>query len=481
MMDALVDLIEENQSFLTKRILFYAKIHDYVKYTSTLEEAWVMSIKGLSHALAAAVGLDDAVPEIDVDHDFTNHAISAFGVMEARKHRGRGISLEMFLSFFKYYRQAYLDLVRERVDDVELVFTYQLWVNRYFDHNEIAYIQEWTANTDDVLIAEMQMANMKMTNEKNKYLTIFESTPNPVVILDAEHRCINLNHAAQRLFMEEEKAPGFAYYSGGEHPHVNDLMPWVTKELYDFISGDGIETDMEKEYDSPAQGRRTLSIRFHRMLDVSNKFEGTVMIFNDLTAYKNIEKQLRFMSFHDSLTGLYNRAYLDEELMRLASGRFNPIGFISIDVDGLKLVNDNLGHVVGDSLLLTVGRILRESFRDSDVVARTGGDEFAIIIPQCDLTSMEKACRRLRGNMHKQNEMQSDLPISFSVGWSVGNLQVKSNIPDIIKEADQSMYTDKKRNRSRYLDVFKEWLSNKGKNVQAAPVTGENGQVTESS
>jgi len=467
-MVAFIELIENNQSFLTSRILHYAKIHNYVKYTSTLEEAWVMSIRGISRAMVHAVKTDKTVPEIEVDHDFRNHEISAFGVLEAKKHRGRGISLEMFLSFFKYYRQTYFDLVREYVDDIDLVFEYQLWVNRYFDHNEIAYIQEWTTNTDEALIAEMQSTNMRMTNEKNKYLTIFESTPNPVVILDAEHRCINLNHAAQRLFMEEEKSPGFAYYTEGEYPYISDFLPWLSRELFDFISGDRIELDMEKDYESTVQGVRNLSIQFHRMLDVSNKFEGTVMIFNDLTEYKKIEKQLRFMSFHDSLTGLYNRAYLDEELIRFASGRFNPIGFISIDVDGLKLVNDNLGHVIGDSLLLTVSRILKESFRDCDVVARIGGDEFAVIIPQCDLAIMEQACQRLRGNMDKQNELHSELPISFSVGWSVGNLQVKSNIPEIIKQADQSMYTDKEKKRSQYLHDFKEWLSYKGKNVLAA-------------
>ncbi len=139
-MDEFIQLIEKSQSFLMKRILHYAKLHNYTMYTSTLEDAWALSIRGLTSALVAAIHHDEKVPEIEVDHDFKNNAISAFGVLEAQKHRHRGISLEMFLSFFKYYRQAYLDLVRESVDDIDTIFEYQLWINRYFDHNEIAYI-----------------------------------------------------------------------------------------------------------------------------------------------------------------------------------------------------------------------------------------------------------------------------------------------------------------------------------------------------
>lgn len=462
-MKALIDLIENNQSFLVKRILHYAKLYDYTKYTSTLEEAWVMSISGLSDALVAAIRIDEKVPEIEVEHNFENNAISAFGVLEAKKHRYRGVSLKMFLSFIKYYRQAYLDLVIESVDNMDNIFKYQLWINRFFDHNEIAYIHEWTTKSDEDLISEMQMENIRMTNEKNKYLTIFESTPNPAIILDAEHRCINLNYAAQQLLKEDTNTSGFEYYSEKDYPKVIEFLPWLREEFTNFISEDISETDIEKEFDSPLQGLRHLTIKFRRMLDVSNKFEGTVIIFNDLTEYKKIEEQLRFMSFHDSLTGLYNRAYFDEELIRLASGRFNPIGLISIDIDGLKLVNDNLGHAMGDSLLMNFGRILKMSFRECDVLARMGGDEFAIIIPHCSVDIIEQACQRLNRNIMNYNESQTDLPMSISMGWSIKNLQMSTNISEIIKEADVKMYAEKPLNHSKYVDIFKEWLSNVGK------------------
>jgi len=384
--------------------------------------------------------------------------------MEAKKHRHRGISLEMFLSLMKYYRQAYLDLVRESLEDTDLIFEYQLWINRFFDLNEIAYIHEWTSKSDEILISEMQRANIKMTNEKNKYLTIFESTPNASILLDAEHHCINMNHTAQQLFNTNVNTTGISYYSEQRHPLLSELLPWIMNEYLNFIHGDKTEENIEKEFKSHAQGIRYLSVMFHRMLDVSNKFEGAVIIFNDLTDYKKIEEQLRFMSFHDKLTGLYNRAFLDEEFVRFASGRYNPVGLISIDVDGLKQVNDNLGHGAGDSLLVKVAQILKKSFRDGDMIVRMGGDEFVVLTPYCDMIVMEEACQRIEKNVITYNESGVDLPISISVGWSVGNLNENEKITEMMKEADSRMYTAKKVNHPRYVEMFKEWLINFGKN-----------------
>lgn len=453
-----IELIENGQSFLVKRILHYAKIHNYTKYTSTLEEAWIMSISGLSEALIAAIRENEKVPEIEVDHNFEDNAITAFGVLEAKKHRTRGVSLEMFLSFIKYYRQSYLDLVRESVEDIEMIFNYQLWINRYFDHNEIAYIHEWLTKSDESLLHELQMTNIRMTNEKNKYLTIFESTPNPAIILDVERRCINLNQAAKQLFKKDANLPDISYYSTKDYPYIEEFLPWLGNEFSSFVSGDHNVIDFEKEFESPTIGLRHLSIKFRKMLDVSDKYEGTVIIFNDLTEYKKIEEQLRVMSFHDNLTGLYNRTYLNEELIRLSSGRFNPVGFLSADVDGLKLVNDNLGHLAGDSLLMNVGRILKESFRDCDVVARMGGDEFAVVITHCTDEIMEQACQRVFNNIENYNKLNKDLPLSISFGWSIRKLQISSEILEIIKEADDRMYTEKTVNRAKYSSLFENYL-----------------------
>lgn len=117
--------------------------------------------------------------------------------------------------------------------------------------------------------------------------------------------------------------------------------------------------------------------------------------FVDISERKRIEEQLVYLSLHDPLTGLYNRAYFEEEMRRLEGGRFARVGIIVCDVDGLKLVNDTLGHGAGDNLLRAAAQVLEECFREGDVVARIGGDKFAVLLPSGGKTAVESSCRRI--------------------------------------------------------------------------------------
>ena len=465
-MQILSDLIKNNQSFLIKRILFYAKLHNYVKYTSTLEEAWIASITGLSTALLDVIATNTQVPEIELEHDFAHNSMSFFGVTEAHKHRQRGVSLEMFLGLMKYYRQTYLDLIMESIQDQEQQRLYMLWVTRFFDHNEISFCSEWAAQTKDTIVSELQVTTRNLTNEKNKYLTIFESIPNPAIILDDENRCINMNYAAHQLFREKYQPPGYIYYSDlTVRPQVNDLLPWLSDEFMDFYQGNTLESSVEKDFKLPNQEKRNYIIYFHRMLDVSNKFEGTIILFNDITERKKIEEQLLHISFHDLLTGLYNRNYMEQEIIRISTGRYDPVGFISIDIDGLKLVNDNYGHDAGDILLITIGKIIKKCFRDNDMVARIGGDEFAVLMPLSDAVAVQQACQRIYEKVEEHNLVNLTIPVSISLGWSVGDSLINNSVNEIIKEADRMMYVQKKVNRLKYAAFFEERLKKYGQKL----------------
>jgi len=458
-MQVLVDLIKNNQAYLVSRILHYAKLYNYVKYTSTLEEAWIASVKGLSGSLIDSVEKDSQIPEIFADHDFSQSPISSFGVIEAQKHRNRGITLEMFLSLMKYYRQAYLDLVRESIEDSEQCSLFELWINRYFDHNEISYCSEWNSQSKESLVLELQNANRNLVNEKNKYLTIFESMSSPAIVINEEFYCIHINYAAQQMINKTPEFSGFSYYSKlSLNQKLNVLLPWLFDEFKAFYEGDQFNMTIEKEFDSPMQGLRNLSIKFSRMLDVSDKFEGAVILFHDLTEHKKIEQQLRHLGFHDGLTDLYNRTYMDEEMVRFKTGRFNPVGFISIDVDGLKLVNDNFGHHAGDELLINIAKIIRNSFRESDIAVRMGGDEFAVIMPLCTEQSIKKACKKIAEQIDKNNEDSSNIPISISIGWSMGSLFHETDIKNTMREADAQMYENKRKNHAKYESLFTEKL-----------------------
>jgi len=450
--------ILENKPFLLKKTLEYAKQTNYVKYTATLEESWVASINGLSDALLKGIITNGEIPELSVDSDFINNPLTIFGITEARLHRQRGVTLEMFLGLMKYYRQPYLDLIAEKSSDRESESLYSLWVNRFFDHNEIAFCSEWTRDSQNSLLDELQSKNRDITNEKNKYLTIFKSIPTPVIILDTENRCNNMNYAAIQLLQNSAAPPGYIYSS--EQSILIDaetILPWLTDEFHNFINDMDQETTIEKDIDVPGKGRRNLSIRFHRILDVSGKFEGTVIILTDLTEWKEVEVKLRYLSFNDSLTGLYNRAYFEEEFLRMGTGRFGTVGVISGDVDGLKLVNDTLGHQAGDALLILAGTIMVDSVRKSDVVARVGGDEFAILMPNIDPAEVEILHQRIVDKINRHNQENLSMPISISLGCAVGDSR-SSNISNILRQADNQMYLNKSKNRGEYPKVFNDRL-----------------------
>lgn len=164
--------------------------------------------------------------------------------------------------------------------------------------------------------------------------------------------------------------------------------------------------------------------------------------FMDIDERKQIEEKIKYLSLHDTLTGLYNRAYFEEEMRRLESGRFDPLGVVVCDVDGLKLVNDTLGHDSGDALLKGAAEVIRSCFRESDVVARIGGDEFAILLPQTDEVGIETICRRIKTAIESYNARNPELSLSISIGFACRDSSMIS-ISDLYKIADNNMYKEK--------------------------------------
>lgn len=176
--------------------------------------------------------------------------------------------------------------------------------------------------------------------------------------------------------------------------------------------------------------------------DKRDRISGFRIVARDNTERINLEQRLRYLGLHDQLTGLYNRAYFDEELQRLEKGRSYPITVISIDVDNLKLTNDLLGHRYGDELLRACARFLRKPLRRSDVLARVGGDEFALILPRTDQKKAATVIGRIRKAEEKHNCRHPDLQISISLG-SATSSGPEEPLQRILIESDDCMYREK--------------------------------------
>jgi diguanylate cyclase (GGDEF)-like protein/putative nucleotidyltransferase with HDIG domain len=151
-------------------------------------------------------------------------------------------------------------------------------------------------------------------------------------------------------------------------------------------------------------------------------------------------KKNSYLGFHDQLTGLYNRRFYEEELIRLDKKRNLPLTIAMGDVNGLKLVNDSFGHTIGDELLRKVAEAIEKGCRADDIIARLGGDEFVIILPKTTRGEAKKVIKRIWDLAAK--EKVSSLNISISFGYAT-KMNERENIQEIFKKAEDRMYKHK--------------------------------------
>jgi diguanylate cyclase (GGDEF)-like protein len=169
-------------------------------------------------------------------------------------------------------------------------------------------------------------------------------------------------------------------------------------------------------------------------------------------------ERLACPSRRDFLTGLYSRSFFVHE-MTLLQNRRCPLGIIVCDIDGLKIVNDTLGHHKGDSLLVLAADLLKRSCRQNDVIARVGGDEFAVLLPGADAATVDRASRELERAVCRYNEQHAELPLSISLGAVSGT---DRSVYELYKEADNRMHRVKlhriRSNRSEVVQALMKTL-----------------------
>ncbi|MFZ5597104.1 MAG: sensor domain-containing diguanylate cyclase/phosphohydrolase [Bacillota bacterium] len=288
------------------------------------------------------------------------------------------------------------------------------------------------------LFHNIKEAEEQLNLQKAYFQQLFENSPDGIAMVDENDRFIMVNKGFESLFQ----------YTGGEIRGVDikdaivpeDLMEESLSISSEILRGKNckIET-VRKRKDGTMVNVSLLGYP----IDFGGKQVGKYFVYSDITKRKQVEEQLKYLSLHDSLTGTYNRAYFEEEMRRLEGGRYNSVGIILCDVDGLKLINDTLGHEAGDEILVTVAGLIKSVFRNSDMVARVGGDEFAVLIPDSDRTAMEKTYRRILSVVNSYNKSKPKIPLSLSIGFAVSEAENPVPLSDLYKEADNGMHREK--------------------------------------
>lgn len=178
-------------------------------------------------------------------------------------------------------------------------------------------------------------------------------------------------------------------------------------------------------------------------------------------------EQIKYISFHDALTGLYNRRFFNEELKRHDHSRQLPLTIVMADVNGLKLVNDAFGHSVGDEYLKLAASLLASEARGSDIVSRWGGDEFAIIMPNSTSEAAEKLIERVEAKIRVTKFKQGKLSIAFGFDTKI---TMEQDLSNVFKSAEEMMYHNKNEVigsvRSETINMILNTLFDKSEEIQ---------------
>ncbi len=285
-------------------------------------------------------------------------------------------------------------------------------------------------------ITEQKFLEVLFTRAENKYRSIFENAMEGIFQCTSEGQFIVANPACARIL-------GYASSEELIRSHSNARFfvdPSRHAEFQLLLKSQGIVQGFEYQAYRKDGSKIWLSENARVFSDDTGTMSFYEGIIEDITERKKSEEQIKFLSFHDKLTGLYNRAYFEEELKRLNTERQLPISIIIGDVNGLKLANDAFGHQEGDILLMRIAAILRESCRQEDLIARLGGDEFGIFLPRTsDRVAMEITNRI---NVACNDASQGRFRLSIALG-AVTKLDLSQDFRTIMKEAEDRMYRNK--------------------------------------
>ncbi|MDW7656597.1 MAG: diguanylate cyclase [Bacillota bacterium] len=180
---------------------------------------------------------------------------------------------------------------------------------------------------------------------------------------------------------------------------------------------------------------------------------------SDITDRKEKEAKVEYLSYHDSLTGVYNRTFYEDEIKRLDTEENIPFSVIISDINGLKLINDTLGHSAGDAVLIETSKLLSKFLRKNDILARVGGDEFSILLPRTSSQEAQKIFDRIQlaSRACKIDLSKEPMPLSISLGYATKKRGTES-FSHINKLAEDYMYRQKLLERESFHSTFLESL-----------------------
>jgi diguanylate cyclase (GGDEF)-like protein/PAS domain S-box-containing protein len=325
-----------------------------------------------------------------------------------------------------------------------------------FNDEEIKLLDELGA--DISLGLEKIITNQKMLESEKEYRQLFEKSPVGIFKTTSSGKVKLINPAMAEILGCDSIEEAYEYYNNlGKDLYVN---PNRRKEFINLLERQGEVRDFI--YQAYNKDRNIRWIEMNARISSENYSDDYLIegFSLDITERKKHQDKVAYMNFHDKLTGLYNRAYIEDMMKRIDTARKLPITMIMADLNNLKFVNDSHGHPKGDEFIKNAARLIQESCRQEDVVARWGGDEFVVLLPNTTQKESEKIMERIN---EKDISADFEFPISIALGAATKS-KSEEDIFDVLNKAEDRMYINKFANResgrsivlSSFLNTLKE-------------------------
>ncbi|HHW32460.1 MAG TPA: diguanylate cyclase [Clostridiaceae bacterium] len=272
--------------------------------------------------------------------------------------------------------------------------------------------------------------------------TIFENNFAGMLVLGPGKRIVDYNKAAEKFF----KAINISL---NKYP-IEHILNREPKLLEIF------ESENSRDFSLVIDGEE----RFFEIdaVPLGDSHDGNTRMLKsirDVTEERKIQEKLKFLATIDSLSGLYNRA----EFMNLAKREFartkknnEELSLMIMDLDNFKIINDTFGHATGDEIIREIGRIIKASFRKTDIAGRIGGEEFAVVLKNASIEEAKKIAEKFRETVAGRKVFYGGQEISFTVSIGVAAIRDKTgdinDIEDILKKADDALYKAKAKGRN---------------------------------
>ncbi len=302
-------------------------------------------------------------------------------------------------------------------------------------------------------VSEARRREEQLAIAKEGFMSLFEEAPFAVLVLDLQGSVLDVNPAACRLL-------------GYTRDEIIEMTGNLARSLKSRIRRLLVELAASPNHRVASEARlrhrdgQAVDVSFEAIVQHTTTGEPRQVLINavDISERRRFEKQLAHMAAHDALTGLANRRRFDHEMMRHIDicERYGPRGaLLMMDLDNFKEVNDTLGHGAGDQLIVSVGRLLDQRMRKSDLVARVGGDEFAILLPEADRRAAQSVAADIV-SMVRENARFLDGSRPHDVSASVGVVLIDRpglSASELVSTADLTMYEAKAAGRDRFVCV----------------------------